>query len=180
MNKEEQEDMNEGLPIIIPQLTEDELRAANAFIPPEWVKSQTNPQMSTAFMIDALVFDGPDPDETHYLLLLYIFKDDDLDYSEEECRSWKMRIGRQATYDYLKELIETESIDPTRSYIMAESSTLKTSRKIYNFMRRMKEDGRVIDNTEFNISDYKYANNNNFASLIDLSDDAENNELKEE
>lgn len=153
----EKENMNEGIPVIIPEITEKDMQNMDMLIPPEYKHSRKFPEMKNAIMIEAITFDGKDPDTTKYLLLLHVFpvnKDDD--YTDEECRSWVIKIGRQHTYDYLKTLIEIEAIDPFKSYIISETATIENSKRVDAFMSFMKRDERIIDNTDFNVSDYRY------------------------
>ena len=65
-----------------------------------------------------IIFEGENPDEKAYLVLLSIY-----DISEENSgdvmREWNIKVGRQNTYDYLKELVKNEAIDPNTSFIIA-------------------------------------------------------------
>ena len=68
-------------------------------------------------VIPAITFDeGNDPDEKVYLVLLSIY--DTESENNDMLRQWEIKIGRQATYDYLKELVKYEAIDPNTSFII--------------------------------------------------------------
>ena len=109
-------------------------------------------KMKPAMLMDAVTFDGPDPDEMKYLLLIKAIEPSNIDdYGYE----WFVKSGRQATYDFLKELLTSCIVDVDESFIMAESSTIKSAISIYKFMRNMKDGGKVIENTSFDPDEYR-------------------------
>lgn len=110
-----------------------------------------------AISIEAITFDGKDPDEIKYLLLLHVFHDDDEDYTNDECHSWLIKTGRQNVYNYLKDMIEAEAIDPNMSFIVSETVTLKKAGTVSAFMKDMKDNQKVIDGSGFDVTEYNYA-----------------------
>lgn len=110
-----------------------------------------------AISIEAITFDGKDPDTIKYLLLLHVFHDDDSDYTDEESRTWLVKTGRQNVYDYLKNMIEAEAIDPDMSFILSETVAPQKSVTVSSFMKKMKEKQKVIDGTNFDVYEYNYA-----------------------
>lgn len=73
-------------------------------------------------------------------------------------RDWEIVTGRQAAYDYIKNMIESEyvSVDVHKSKIIVSSEAVKVTDgiSIYKFMKSMKEADKVIDYTSFDIDDY--------------------------
>ncbi len=112
--------------------------------------------------MDLVGFDGKDPDKAKYMLLLRITVDD-----EDDSYDWLVMTGRQATYDYIKELIQNVAVDIDKSFIMSETSTLESAYTIYRFMRAMIDDEMVIENTSFNPDDYRFGDDDEIVSLVD-------------
>lgn len=73
-------------------------------------------------------------------------------------RDWQMKEGRQAAYDYIKNMIENEyvNIDIHESKIIVSDNNVKITDgiSIYEFMKVMKDSDKVIDYSEFDIEDY--------------------------
>lgn len=133
-----------------------------------------------AFMIDVLKFNGKDPDTIKYLLLLTIFGDN-VDYIEDDSHEeWIVMIGRQNVYDYLKNCIEAEGIDPDKSFIIAENANFIEAPTIYRFMKSAKETGSVVDGTSFNIDDYRWDSYENDPCILDYMDHSISNYTDEE
>ena len=73
-------------------------------------------------------------------------------------REWEFKEGRQAAYDYIKNILESPyiSVDIMESKIIVSSEKVKVTDgiSIYEFMKAMKENNKVIDYTSFDIEDY--------------------------
>ena len=108
---------------------------------------------------------GEDPDEKLYLVLLLIYPSDEVD----EClKDWSIKVGRQATYDYLKDLVKYEAIDPNHSFIMAADKIMETLGNrdnvifnnskpvtVFRFLKAMRESNMVLDgDDEFDINEF--------------------------
>ena len=131
-------------------------------------------------MTPAVEFDD-NPDDKVYLVLLsyYNTHDESSDYEQ----SWGIKIGRQATYEFLKELVRNESIDPNMSFIIAaqrESSdeyndgdnVIFVDSKpvtVFRFLKVMYETRRVLDNgTDFDINEYNVDDMNGDITILDV------------
>lgn len=124
-------------------------------------------------VIPAVSFEGENPDEKVYLLLLSIY--DTNSTRDDIIRHWEIKVGRQATYDALKELVKYEAIDPNTSFIIGGSSinadiiiNCKTEARdnikfndvspitVFRFLKAMKENHKVLDGDDmFNIDDFE-------------------------
>lgn len=93
---------------------------------------------------------GDDPDEKLYLLLL-IDQEDAVNQA-----SWEIKIGRQTTFDYLKNLISAGAIDQDMSFILSGSQNAEKAITIYRFMRMCIDNGYVLLSNieEFDPDDY--------------------------
>lgn len=120
-----------------------------------------------AIMMDAIYFEGKDPDTVNYLLLLKISTD------EDDAYSWHCKTGRQTTYDYLKELVQNVAVDTDNSYVMSDTATLDKAITLRVFMKNAKDGGMVTDFTDFNVDDYRLdpTEEGHNHSLIDQQDD---------
>lgn len=124
-------------------------------------------------VIPAISFGGgADPDEKVYLVLLSIY--DTESENTDMLRQWEIKIGRQATYDYLKELVKYEAVDPNSSFIIggdmienritSENGTEDKNNVKFNdvspitilrFLKAMRESNKVLDGDEmFDINDF--------------------------
>ena len=78
--------------------------------------------------------------------------------SGQKCRDWEIVEGRQAAYDYIKGILESDyiEVDVIESRIIVSSEKVKVTDgvSIYKFMKGMKEKDKVIDYTSFDIEDY--------------------------
>lgn len=121
---------------------------------------------------NAIEFIGENPSEKPYLLLLTFYapeSNEDLD----DIKEWTIKIGRQRTYDFLKELIKNELIDPLASFIVAaelkDNNNLNLSPDIvsvFQFMKVMFQTHKVLnDPDEFCIDDYA---RNGVISILDI------------
>ena len=131
-------------------------------------------------MTPAVEFDD-NPDDKVYMVLLsyYNTHDESSDYEQ----SWGIKIGRQATYEFLKELVRNESIDPNMSFIIAaqrESSdeyndgdnVIFVDSKpvtVFRFLKVMHDTRRVLDNgTDFDIDEYNVDDMNGDITILDV------------
>ena len=102
-----------------------------------------------------------------YLILLegeYKYKDG------ENYKSFEFITGRQATYDYIKDILMNMHdsdyeymLDISKSRIISEPPvvtkdtpriTLSNMLTVYSFMKIMREKGKVTDDSSFDIEDY--------------------------
>lgn len=129
--------------------------------------------MNLGMVIPAITFeDNQNPDEKVYLVLLTIY--DTESNTDDVLRQWEIKIGRQATYDYLKELVKYESIDPNTSFIIGGdiiSNQVVTDKgqeekdnvkfhdvspiTVFRFLKAMRESKKILDGDEmFSIDDF--------------------------
>lgn len=96
------------------------------------------------------------PKKLYLILKYYTSKEDNI----EDYRSFEFYKGTsQDLYDHLKSEIEThDELDIMRSRVLVDSPTITISRKctIYMFMRDMRSEGRITDESSFDIEDYSY------------------------
>lgn len=80
----------------------------------------------------------------------------------EDVHDFEFIVGRQATYDRIKELLtssdEDEQLDAMRSLVFVDSPKIQISKRlsIYSFMKDMKLNNKINDDTSFDINDYYY------------------------
>lgn len=92
-----------------------------------------------------------DPTMKPYLLLLKLTDSDE----QAGDTLWLIRIGRQDTYDYLKDLIKAEAIDLHHSFVMSGNIKFEDAITIFRFMKTMRDDDKVLDGDEyFDIDEY--------------------------
>lgn len=104
----------------------------------------------TQGLVKGVTYDT-EPDKTYLILI-------DGENNDAAYRDWEIVIGRQAAYDYIKNLLESSyaSINVQKSKIIVDSDKVKISDgvSIYKFMKSMKEQDKIIDYTSFDIDDY--------------------------
>ncbi len=117
-----------------------------------------------AMAMPAISF-GDDPDDKVYLVLLLIYPNAEI---EESLKDWNIKIGRQETYNYLKDLVKYEAIDPNRSFIMSGDKIVETLGEkenlvfndsklitVFRFLKIMRENDMVLDGDEtFDINEF--------------------------
>lgn len=105
------------------------------------------------------------PNEKMYLILLtgeYVSNE------TKEYRDFDWKVGRQTTYDYLRDLIMNEEdfiIDIHASLVISESVNILDGISVYTFMKHFKE--LVVDETGFDIEEY------NISDGVVFDDDSE-------
>lgn len=131
-------------------------------------------------MTPAVEFDD-NPDDKVYLVLLsyYNTHDESSDYEQ----SWGIKIGRQATYEFLKELVRNESIDPNMSFIIAAQREASDEYNdgdnvifvdskpitVFRFLKVMHDTKRILDNgTDFDIDEYNVDDMNGDITILDV------------
>lgn len=131
-------------------------------------------------MTPAVEFDD-NPDDKVYLVLLSFYNthDENNDYEQ----SWGIKIGRQSTYEFLKELVRNESIDPNMSFIIAaqreandeyngEDNVIFVDSKpitVFRFLKVMYETRKVLDNgIDFDIDEYNVDDMNGDITILDV------------
>ena len=113
-----------------------------------------NQQVNTEGLVRGVTYD-PEETEKTYLILI---DGEELDNEGRRFRDWEIITGRQATYDWIKNMLENEyvMIDVDKSKIIVSSEKVKVTDgiSIYDFMKAMKQKDKVIDYTSFDIDDY--------------------------
>lgn len=90
------------------------------------------------------------PEEREYLVLIT--------YDEEGLTDWELLIGRQTTYDFIKELIiriseeDDLALDMYNTFVIVEGISITDRVTVIDFMRYMR-DTHIIDR-EFDIDEY--------------------------
>ena len=129
------------------------------------VETETGATLASA--IPAITYDE-DPDTKIYLVLLTVYSDAEI---EEETRDWQILTGRQNAYDFLRNLIKLEAIDPNRSFILSGTQEFdETFNKdnvsfegkpitVFRFMKVMLDNHKVLDDqADFDINEYDPGN----------------------
>ena len=96
-------------------------------------------------------------EQKKYLILMY-----GEDSSGREYKMWEYVTGRQEAYNYIREMLidieeEDVTVDAYKSRIIVESDSGKVKINgisIYKFMKQMKLEGLVEDNTNFDIEEW--------------------------
>lgn len=91
-----------------------------------------------------------DPESMRYLLLIKVIDDDNGD----EYRAFEVIEGRKSTYDYIRELIRAENINPLECFVMSNKTTLDEAVSFYQFMKYMVNSEKIVDDTGFDIEEY--------------------------
>lgn len=99
---------------------------------------------------------GPDPTTKIYLILSLGYSQDN-ETEGDEVRDWEVVIGRQETYDRLKNLIESEAIDPHKSFVLSGETAPEQAITVFRFMKYCLDGDKVVDNTTFDIDEYAIA-----------------------
>lgn len=115
-----------------------------------------------AVAIPAIEFFGDNPDEKIYLLILTTNDEDG------EGRDWSISIGRQYTYDYLKNLIEAEAIDPNDSFILSGNQKVEDAITIFRFMKMCVDRNKVLETSGFDINDWSAGDESVDKSILDV------------
>lgn len=93
--------------------------------------------------------------EKEYLILIDGYENDN---DGSRFRDWEVVVGRQNAYDYIKNMLENEyvSINVDTSKIIVNSDKVKVLNglTLYEFMKAMKDEEKVIDYSSFDIEDY--------------------------
>lgn len=98
-------------------------------------------------LINPMVMNQIDsPEEREYLLLLYITDDS----GESDNQIFEIITGREATYQYIKDMID--GMDINKSKVMVTDVTLKEALTIYQFMMVIKN--KYYTNDTFDIDEY--------------------------
>lgn len=96
-----------------------------------------------------------DKSEKRYLIII---KGIECDQDEKEFKDWEWKIGRQEAYDYIKGLIESDYVDinvhESKIFVDSEKVKLADALSVYEFMKIMKTDNKVKDDTNFDIEDF--------------------------
>lgn len=125
------------------------------------VEDETESSLSA--VIPAVTFED-NPEEKIYLLLLKIYSNNE---SEDDIKDWFIKIGRQATYNYLRDLVKNEAIDPNESFVIAgllefedilNKENVSFNSKpvsVFRFMKVMYENKKILDsNEDFDINEF--------------------------
>lgn len=110
-------------------------------------------EVNTEGLVRGVSYDE-EPEKTYLILLDGVETDDE----SVRFRDWEFKEGRQAAYDYIKSILESDyvQIDIIESRIIVSSEKVKVTDgiSIYKFMKSMKEKDKVIDYSSFDIEDY--------------------------
>lgn len=98
----------------------------------------------------AITMVGDDPNKKVYLILSTEPENED---GTGSMTQWFISIGRQVTYEYLRDLISANAIDPTTSFILSGHIDLEKAITVYRFMKSMVEQGKVLETTGFDIDE---------------------------
>ena len=96
---------------------------------------------------------GPDPTTKVYLILSVGYSQDK-ETEGNEIRDWEIVVGRQETYDRLKNLIQSEAIDPHVSFVLSGETAPEEAITVFRFMKYCQDGDKVVDNTSFDINEY--------------------------
>lgn len=112
-------------------------------------------EVNTEELVRGVSYD-PEPEKTYLILLEGIEPVYGYDDVAKPFRDWQMKEGRQAAYDYIKDMVQSEYviINVHKSRIIVSSVKITDGISIYKFMKSMKENDKVIDYTSFDIEDY--------------------------
>ena len=113
------------------------------------VEEENNGKLVGAMPV--FISEGPDPTTKVYLILLFGYDSEDDGY---EYRDWEVIIGRQETYNRLKNLIESDAIDPLKSFVLSGNTEPEKAITVYRFMKHCIDNDRVVDNSSFDINEY--------------------------
>lgn len=125
------------------------------------VETESGASLAAATM--AVTFDD-DPASKIYLILLTLTDDK----AEDVTKDWEISIGRQETYDYLKDLVKYEAINPNESFIISGDAIVDENTQqdniefnnvrpitVFRFLKFMYENRKVLDDAEdFDIDEY--------------------------
>ena len=87
-----------------------------------------------------------DPEEKEYLILMYLADDN----GDEDMQIFEFVIGRTATYQYIKDMID--GLDIEKSKVIVKDVTINDALTVHQFMYLMKE--KYYTDDSFNIEDY--------------------------
>lgn len=107
-------------------------------------------------MFDILPEGAANPNKKMYLVLLYINSNTD---NVEDEKDFFFEVGRQAVYSRIRDmLVDGVDIDCMKSLIFVDSPMITISARttVYSFMKTVREQNKVIDETSFDIEDYYY------------------------
>ena len=97
---------------------------------------------------------SPEPIEVEskpYLLLLSVYP---VNGEEQNSRDWTVSIGRQDTYEYLRNMIVSGAIDPNDSFILSGPQPIEDALTVFRFMKIMIDQDKIVEVTGFDINDY--------------------------
>ena len=114
-------------------------------------------EVNTEGLVRGVSYDS-EPEKI-YLILLEgnepVYGHDDV---AKPFRDWQMKEGRQEAYDYIKEMLENKYVEiyvhTSKIIVSSEKVKVTDGISIYEFMKVMKEQDKVIDYTSFDIEDY--------------------------
>ena len=110
-------------------------------------------EVNTEGLVRGVSYDT-EPEKIYLILIDGV----EVDEYEKPFRDWQIKEGRQAAYDYIKDIIMSEyvMVNVYESKIIVSSEKVKVTDgiSIYEFMKSMKENDKIIDYTSFDIEDY--------------------------
>jgi len=129
-----------------------------------------------AILMPAVTFDEEpvDVESKVYLLLLTVYPVSVSDYYNEDridieqnTKEWSVSIGRQNTYEYLRNMIISGAINPNESFILSGSQPIEEALTVFRFMKIMADQNKILEVTDFDIDEYSGYTDMGDKKLID-------------
>ena len=124
----------------------EELRRLKSVADDDFEDDEESPSITNTGMREAIQFVGQDPTTKIYLVLLTMYEDEESNDGYEETniyREWRIFIGRQHAYDWLKTIIDTGGMDFHRSFILSGETSPENAITVYRFMKTCLESNKV-------------------------------------
>ena len=113
-----------------------------------------NQNVNTEGLIRGVSYDT-EPEKIYLILIDGIDINNDI---QTPYRDWELVTGRQAAYDYIKSMIENDyviiNVEESKIIVNSENVKITDGVSIYDFMKTMKDNNKIIDYTSFDIEDY--------------------------
>ena len=114
-------------------------------------------EVNTEGLVRGVSYDS-EPEKIYLILLDGTEPEYGHDDVAKPFRDWQIKEGRQAAYDYIKSMLENQYVEinvhESRIIVSSEKVKVTDGISIYEFMKVMKEQDKVIDYTSFDIEDY--------------------------
>ena len=93
-----------------------------------------------------------DPEQRQYVIIMVL--DDDINNEDINKYIWASMIGRTTMYEYIKENIEINYINPDKSIILTDNVALKDALSVTQFIKYLKN-GNLVEEDDFDIDEYR-------------------------